>query len=128
MRTIMFLLLTFLTAFTLAGCKGKSDATTAGGGGGTAGIEGTYVATGMEWGGEKATQEELGKMGDALTVTITADTITHKKGKGDKGEVQKYKLDSTKTPAEIDLTITEPDGKTMTLYGIYKLEGDTLTL
>jgi uncharacterized protein (TIGR03067 family) len=38
-----------------------------------------------------------------------------------------YKLNADKTPAEIDLTETE-GGKTKTMYGIYKLDGDLLTI
>jgi uncharacterized protein (TIGR03067 family) len=36
--------------------------------------------------------------------------------------------DPSKNPAEITISKTEESGKTNTSYGIYKLEGDTLTI
>jgi uncharacterized protein (TIGR03067 family) len=39
-----------------------------------------------------------------------------------------YKLDASKTPAEIDLSTIDQYGKPVTYPSIYKIEGDTLTL
>ena len=49
----------------------------------------------------------------------------NKKGKEDSFEV---KYDTTKSPAHFTTTEHKPDGKSDTSYGIYKIEGDTLTI
>jgi uncharacterized protein (TIGR03067 family) len=128
MRTISLAMLVAAATCLAVGCKNKSE-TSANGerSGGGKSIEGTYLVTGMEWGGDKVPDEELDKMGGGKTVTITSDSIIFTK-KGGKDDVKKYKLDATKNPAEIDLTESAPDGTTETLYGIYKLEDDTLTM
>ncbi len=126
MRTTACLLLASLTALTAVGCKNKSDATNAGGGGG--GIEGIYLTTDLEWGGDKAPPEMIGKTDAERTVTITKDTITMKGMNGGKDKPAKYKLDASKSPGEIELTFTDLDGKPEPTFGIYKLEGDTLTI
>ena len=46
---------------------------------------------------------------------------------GDQAQDGTFKLNETKKPKEIDLTVTE-DGKTEAHLGIYKLDGDTLTI
>ena len=51
----------------------------------------------------------------------TSDKLTHQEG--GKDVAISYKLDPTKTPHEIVMTKTKSDGKTETIYGIYKLEG-----
>ena len=47
---------------------------------------------------------------------------------GDQSEQGKFKLDPSKMPATIDLEITAGNDKGKTQVGIYKLEGDTLTV
>src|SRR5262245_60360630 len=117
MRTISLVSLVAVITCISVGCKNKSE-TSANNErpGGGKGIEGTYQVVGMEFGGEKATEEEL-KKGGGGTVNITSDTITFTEN-GRKDDVKKYRLDPTKDPAEIDLIETQPDGKTETHYGI----------
>ena len=60
------------------------------------------------------------------TFVIKGDKLTTKKqGKDDTAT---FKLDASKSPAQIDMTETKANGKSETTYGIYKLEGDTLTI
>jgi uncharacterized protein (TIGR03067 family) len=47
--------------------------------------------------------------------------------KGSKEEVGTFKTDDSKSPAHIDITPPAGDGPEK-MYGIYKLEGDTLTI
>ena len=60
-------------------------------------------------------------------IQATADKMTPTKKGGKPDEPFSYKLDATKTPHEIDMTKTR-NGKAETMYGIYKLEGDILTI
>jgi uncharacterized protein (TIGR03067 family) len=116
------------------GC-GKKDSTVSSGpgpgnsgGAGTTpvGIEGEYLVIGGEAFGEKMKEEEFGKDEAEKTVKITKDTIQN----NEKGKLQSYKytIDPSKSPAEIDITFPAKGKKPEISYGIYKLEGDTLTL
>lgn len=55
---------------------------------------------------------------DAMQITTKGKTLV----------AFKLKLDSSKTPKAIDFTHTEGPDKGKVEYGIYKIEGDTLTL
>ena len=59
------------------------------------------------------------------TWSITADTITVADDEGFASEVYRYTLDPTVTPATIELSSLNHG---YTLHGIYRLEGDRLTL
>jgi uncharacterized protein (TIGR03067 family) len=122
----------------LFGC-GKKDTTGATGSGGNApnvpaknepeskSIEGTYLITGIDFNGEKMPDEDFKKEPESeRTVTIKGNKFFGSMGAGSKEE--EFKIDNTKTPAQIDFTSTLPGGKTRTQFGIYKLEGDTLTI
>jgi len=90
-------------------------------------LEGTYVLAEMEIGGEKLPADLFAKAPEAeRTIKITADKlISAKKGKDD---AVSYKVDASKTPAQIDIVEKTEGGKDQKLYGIYKLDGDTLTI
>lgn len=59
-------------------------------------------------------------------VTIEKDKMT-RTAEG-KNETVPIKLDPTKSPKQIDITIVGPDGSSHLVPGIYKLEGDRLTI
>ncbi len=107
-----------------AGCGKTPSATGPSGPAAAAGIEGGWTLVSIEFAGIPDT--EIAKKSDAeRTITATADKlIATKNGKEDP---LTYKIDKTKTPNEINLT-SEKDGKAETMYGICKLEGDTLTI
>lgn len=123
-RTFGFGLAVAVVALAL-GC-GKTGAPSNVGPGtpGSAGIEGGWALVAIEIDGkkspapaEKAAENKIRATRDKLIAT-----------KGGKEDPISYTLDPSKTPFEIDLTETKADGKRETLYGIYKLEGDTLTI
>ena len=82
--------------------------------------------------GEKVPDDELATgPEEERTATISKDAIhlsLFSLGDKDKERVMKYKLDPSKTPAEIELTRANSKGEMKTIFGIYKVEGDTLTL
>jgi uncharacterized protein (TIGR03067 family) len=80
-----------------------------------------------EWDGEKAVRGGMERPmpEGGVKVTFTADgKLIFKEGTKDAAEGT-YKVDAKKNPAEIDLTPPKEEG---TLVGIYKLDGDTLTI
>ena len=83
-----------------------------------------------EWVGEKAVAGgmDLPVPDGGITFTFAADgTLMVRDGGRGKPEAGSYKVDAKKNPAEIDL-VPPPDKKEVVLQGIYKLDGDTLTL
>jgi len=135
MRPIFTLILAGGFTF-IAGCGKKDDPASGGTGGppptGMPGIDGTYLTTQVNLGPIKSTPEELAKEPESeRTVTIKGDKLTLTLFKQ---ETWTIKVRSDKTPNEIDaLTPAKKDskgkdGKEEELLGIYKLDGDTLTL
>jgi len=83
-----------------------------------------------EWTGEKATMGgmDLPVPAGGIAMTFTEDgKLIIREGKRDTKESGSYKLDAKKDPAEIDL-MPPADKKDPTIAGIYKIDGDTLTL
>jgi uncharacterized protein (TIGR03067 family) len=123
MRFAFGILLSVAVLALALGC-GKKDNTASGGG---ASLEGTWILNGMEILGEKAPAEEINKEPESdRTLKVTADKmIFTKRGKEDPST---YTIDKSKTPAHIDLVGKKEGGKEEKAHGIYKIEGDTLTL
>jgi uncharacterized protein (TIGR03067 family) len=125
MRSVFGILLAGAVLALTVGC-GKKDPTNSGGGG-TSTPEGTYVITGMEVKGEKMPAEFFEKAAEAeRIIKFSGDKLIATKR--DKEESLAVKYDTTKSPPHITTTETKPNGKTETMYGIYKIEGDTLTI
>lgn len=74
------------------------------------------------------TEAELGGMklpGLIVTLTLENGKYTLKAESEDKGT---YKLDAARKPKEVDIKGTEGPNKGKTVLGIYKLDGDTMTV
>jgi uncharacterized protein (TIGR03067 family) len=89
-------------------------------------VAGDGALTSFDGKGVKLNRADLKKLAPARRdVVITADTITAEFG--GKKETRTFKVDNTKTPHHIDLTLTK-DGKAETSYGIYKVEKGVLMI
>lgn len=85
-------------------------------------VQGVWMYESMEWNGKKVDAEQI----SMTTSTFDGDKYTVKIG--DKVTASgTFKIDPTKSPKTVDVTITEGDGKGNVLPGIYKIDGDTLT-
>ncbi|MCE9565167.1 MAG: TIGR03067 domain-containing protein [Planctomycetes bacterium] len=87
-------------------------------------LEGTYVLISMEVDGETIPEAVKSSEADRTTKFTADKMISNARGKE---TALTYKLDATKSPAHIDIIMTEGK-KDHTLLGIVKLEGDTLTI
>jgi uncharacterized protein (TIGR03067 family) len=85
-------------------------------------LKGTWTIVSMEAGGVKVPAEAF----KDSTISFDGEKMTHEQ-KGKK-EPATYKLDTTKKPAELDMSPTEGDGKGKTIKMIIELDGDNLKL
>jgi len=84
-------------------------------------FHGVWTFESVEAGGKKAPADGL----RGLTVTFAGDKYTVKKG-DEVIQVGTQKLDSSKSPKTIDVTMTEGVNKGAVMLGIYEIDGDTL--
>lgn len=116
-----------VAVFALAtGCGKKAVTTGPGGPAAAKGIEGGWTLVAIETEGKSQAEAVKNMPVEEKTIRATGDKMTQTIG--GKEDHLSYKLNPTKTPPEVDLSKTLPSGKTETIYGIYKLEGDTLTI
>ena len=89
----------------------------------TAKHQGTWAVVSMEWEGKKTPAEIVAK----ITRVVDGEHVTWKReGKPFAGTT--VKLDSTTDPNLIDVTPDGGPGRDKPVLGIYKLDGDTLTI
>lgn len=86
-------------------------------------FEGTWVVTAMEVGGNKAADEFFDKM------TFTFKGKNYEQKDGDKlVEAGKQDLDPSKTPKQMDITVTAGDTKGKKQLAIYEIDGEKLKI
>jgi uncharacterized protein (TIGR03067 family) len=83
-------------------------------------FQGTWTAVEAMRDGEKVSDEEL----KGLKLTVEGNKRTLKQGDNVRAK-STFKLDATKSPKHIDITLEAPDGTSMTFHGIYEIDGDT---
>jgi uncharacterized protein (TIGR03067 family) len=116
MRTAFGVGLAALVLGLAAGCGGSEPK-----------LDGTYLIVAIESEGKTTPSEEIEKASEkAKTIRIEGDKFIA--NKGGKDDVLMFKTDPSKQPKHIDFTDNKPSGRTEILYGIYRLEGDTLTV
>lgn len=90
-------------------------------------LDGTYLVVGMEIGGERLSEDDVIKKPEAeRTVKIAGGKMTG--ARMDEGTTITFTLDPTKAPKQMTTTVSKSGGESKTMVGIYKLEGDTLTI
>ncbi len=91
------------------------------------GLVGSWTLQKAEFGGMALPAGAM--MIGELSLTFNADgTIVATKGGKPEPDQSRYTHDPKKSPAEFDLTESRPGGKDMVVHGIYKIDGDMLTL
>jgi len=84
-------------------------------------FQGTWTFESSETGGKELPAGEL----KGVIVIFEGDKHTVKKG-DEVIQVGTQKLDASKSPKTIDVTMTEGPNKGMVMLGIYEIDGDTL--
>jgi uncharacterized protein (TIGR03067 family) len=88
-------------------------------------IDGTWIVTAASVGNTKAPDSYFA---ENMPSNVFKDGKYSQLAKGKVVESGTYKLDASKNPATIDFTIEVGEDKGKLQLGIYKLEGDTLTM
>ncbi|VTR99825.1 Uncharacterized protein OS=Singulisphaera acidiphila (strain ATCC BAA-1392 / DSM 18658 / VKM B-2454 / MOB10) GN=Sinac_5784 PE=4 SV=1 [Gemmata massiliana] len=89
-------------------------------------LEGTWLLVQLEAGGAVQDKYVSAMPEGEKTIKITANQLTFPGG--NKDAPLSYTLDSSKSPNEIDMNGTNPNGQSEKMYGVCKLEGDKLTI
>ena len=84
-------------------------------------FQGTWVFESVEAGGKEVPAAEL----KGITVTFKGDKYTVKKG-DEVTEAATQRLDPSKSPKTLDVTVTEGPNKGAVMLGIYEITADTL--
>ncbi len=88
-------------------------------------IEGTWAATGGILEGKKVPDDEVAKEKLVMILKAGKYEIT---AMGKQVEAGTYKIDFSKMPVAVDMTISKGTGAGKTQLGILKLDGDILTI
>jgi uncharacterized protein (TIGR03067 family) len=86
-------------------------------------FQGTWTIESVETGGKEVPASEF----KGITVTFEGDKYAVKKG-DEVIEAATQKLDPSKSPKTIDVTVTAGPNKGAVMLGIYEISGDTLNV
>jgi uncharacterized protein (TIGR03067 family) len=86
-------------------------------------LQGTWKVVSVEHNGKKAEP----KMIAGWTLVVAGDKMTARDG-NDVMDESSFRLDAAAKPPAIDLTMTAGNDKGKTVRGIYRLDGDRLTI
>jgi uncharacterized protein (TIGR03067 family) len=114
-----------LLSLALSGLLGFGGLTAGAGGKGGGGLEGTWVTTEINFGGKKLPKEQVEKL--QLTVTVRGDKYAVQV-QGKVEEEGTFKADPSKKPKTLDLNIESGKNKGKTQRGIYRVDGETLSV
>jgi uncharacterized protein (TIGR03067 family) len=89
-------------------------------------FQGTWTLVAVEVNGKKIDAEAMKKAGHEITLIVKDEKVTLKLRRGDMAGT--LKLNPSKKPKAYDSRATDPEGQTHEAVGIYKIEGDTLTV
>jgi uncharacterized protein (TIGR03067 family) len=84
-------------------------------------FEGTWTFESVEAGGNEVSAAQF----KGMTVTFKGDKYTVKKG-DEVIQAATQKLDPSKSPKTLDVTVAEGPNKGVVMLGIYEISGDTL--
>ena len=87
-------------------------------------LAGTWQAVSYALNGAEASEEDMKR----IQLVIDADGKTSARRDGKTFIATTIKIDPSKTPRHMDITFTEGEDKGQVSFGIYKIEGDTLTI
>jgi uncharacterized protein (TIGR03067 family) len=92
-------------------------------------LQGHWVMVGREHMGKKATPDDLKRLKGVMVIEGDKKTgWSDEMGKKENVQETTIKLDPTAKPKTVDKVVTKGIGKGETLLGIYKLDGDQLTI
>jgi uncharacterized protein (TIGR03067 family) len=91
-------------------------------------LQGTWVIVGKEYGGKKATEEEVANLAAEVKPTVDGTKIkwSEKLEKKENASEATFKIDPKARPKTLDVTYTGGRFKGDTVLAIYEIDGDTL--
>ena len=89
-------------------------------------LTGTLASLQGVWKMTTTNGQDIAAAGQDMTITITGSNYVQALN-GQVVEKGSFKIDETKKPMTMDLSITEGDSAGMTQFGVFELKGTTLT-
>jgi len=92
-------------------------------------LEGSYLVTGFATVSEATPEADLAALEAKLrTLVVRGDRVTFPEYFGVEGKEGTLRVDPSKKPARLEVDMKAVEGKMLTVKGIYKRDGDVLTV